>query len=69
MAQENTHVRYIDYILRFVYVACCLRVTEIKDTRIGWTLYWWDTWRLTLTKERRLRVFENRVLWRIFGLL
>ena len=26
-----------------------------------------ETWLLTLREEHRLRVFENRVLWRIFG--
>jgi len=26
-----------------------------------------ETWSLTLRKERRLRVFENRVLRRVFG--
>jgi len=30
-------------------------------------LYGCETWSLTLRKERRLRVFENRVLKRIFG--
>ena len=30
-------------------------------------LYGCDSWSLTLTEERRLRVFENRVLRRIFG--
>ena len=30
-------------------------------------LYGCGTWSLTLREERRLRVFENRVLWRIFG--
>ena len=30
-------------------------------------LYGCETWSLTLRKERRLRVFENRVLRRIFG--
>jgi len=30
-------------------------------------LYWCETWSLTLREERRLRVFENRVLRRIFG--
>jgi hypothetical protein len=30
-------------------------------------LYGYETWSLTLRKERRLRVFENRVLRRIFG--
>jgi hypothetical protein len=30
-------------------------------------LYGYETWSLTLRKEHRLRVFENRVLRRIFG--
>ena len=41
-------------------------------------LYWWfskdvidangcETWSLTLREERRLRLFENKVLRRIFG--
>jgi hypothetical protein len=31
-------------------------------------LYGCDNWFLTLREEHRLRVFENRVLRRIFGL-
>jgi len=30
-------------------------------------VYGWETWSLTLREGRRLRVFENRVLRRIFG--
>jgi len=30
-------------------------------------LYGFETWSLTLREERRLRVFENRALRRIFG--
>jgi len=30
-------------------------------------LYGCETWSLTLKEERRLRVFENRVLRRVFG--
>ena len=30
-------------------------------------LYRWETWSLTLREERRLQVFENRVLRSIFG--
>jgi hypothetical protein len=30
-------------------------------------LYGCETWSLTLREERRLRVFENRVLMREFG--
>jgi len=31
-------------------------------------LYGCETWSLTLREERRLRVFENRVLRGVFGL-
>jgi hypothetical protein len=43
---------------------CLLRfyVTQISF------LYGCETWSLTLREEHRLRVFENRVLRRIFGL-
>ena len=30
-------------------------------------LYECETWSLTLREERKLRVFENRVLRRVFG--
>jgi hypothetical protein len=30
-------------------------------------LYGCETWSLTLREERRLKVFENRVMWRMFG--
>jgi hypothetical protein len=30
-------------------------------------LYGCESWSLRLTEEQRLRVFESRVLWRIFG--
>jgi hypothetical protein len=30
-------------------------------------LYGSETWSLTVREEHKLRVFENRVLWRIFG--
>ena len=30
-------------------------------------LYGCETWSLTLREERRLRVFENRLLRRVFG--
>ena len=44
--------------------------TKIKIYRtiiLRVVLYGRDTWSLTLRGERRLRVFENRVLRRIFG--
>jgi hypothetical protein len=34
---------------------------------LPFVLYGCKTWSLTLREERRLRVFENRVLRRVFG--
>jgi hypothetical protein len=42
--------------------------TEIYKTVIlPVVLYECETWSLALGEEHRLRVFENRVLWKIFG--
>jgi hypothetical protein len=38
-----------------------------KTTILPVLLYWCETWSLILREEHRLRVFENRVLRRIFG--
>ena len=35
---------------------------------LPFVMYGCETWSLILREERRLRVLENRVLWRIFGL-
>jgi hypothetical protein len=35
---------------------------------VTYFLYYCETWPLTLREKHRLRVFENRVLRRIFGL-
>ena len=40
---------------------------KIYRTIILPVVYGCETWSLTLREERRLRVFENRVLRRIFG--
>ena len=43
--------------------------TKIKIYRtiiLPFILYGFETWSLTLREERRMRVFENRVLRRIF---
>jgi len=40
---------------------------KIHRTIILPVVYECETWSLTLREERRLRVFENRVLRRIFG--
>jgi hypothetical protein len=42
--------------------------TEFKTIIFPVVLYGCETWSLTLREEHRLRVFENRVLMRIFRL-
>jgi hypothetical protein len=44
-----------------------VKVKIYKTIILPLVLYGCETWSLTLRKEHRLRVFENRVLRRIFG--
>jgi hypothetical protein len=44
-----------------------LKIKIYRTITLPVVLYGCETWSLTLGEERRLRVFENRVLWRIFG--
>ena len=44
-----------------------LKIKIYKTIILLVVLYGCKTWSLTLSEERRLRVFENRVLRRIFG--
>jgi hypothetical protein len=47
----------------FCFFMLCVSCTIILPV----VLYGCETWSLILREERRLRVFENRVLKRIFG--
>ena len=44
-----------------------LKVKIYRTIILPLVLYGCETWSLTLREERRLRVFENRVLMRVFG--
>jgi hypothetical protein len=44
-----------------------LKIKIYKTIILPVVLYVCETWSLTLKEERRLRVFENRILRRIFG--
>jgi hypothetical protein len=44
-----------------------IKIRIYKTTILPVVLYGCETWYLTLREEHRLRVFENRVLRRIFG--
>jgi hypothetical protein len=44
-----------------------LRIKIYKTIILPVVLYGHEAWSLKLREERRLRVFENRILRRIFG--
>jgi hypothetical protein len=44
-----------------------LKIKIYRNTILPVVLYGCETWSLTLREERRLRVFENRALRRVFG--
>jgi hypothetical protein len=44
-----------------------LKIKIYRTIILPVVLYGCETWPLTLREERRLRVFENRVLRRVFG--
>jgi hypothetical protein len=44
-----------------------VKIKIYKTIILPVVLYWCETWSLMLREEHRLRVFENRVLRRIFG--
>jgi hypothetical protein len=54
LAESNTAFNIIKYKTRQIII-------------LPVVLYGCETWSLILSEERRLRVFENRVLRRIFG--
>jgi hypothetical protein len=50
-----------------LFVNVNIRILVYKSIILPVVLYRCETWSLTLREEHRLRVFENRVLRRIFG--
>ena len=44
-----------------------LKVKAYKTIILPVVLYGYETWSLTLREEHRFRVFENKVLRKIFG--
>jgi len=51
----------------FQFAIQILKIKIYRTIILPVILYGCETWSLTMRKERRLRVFENRLLRRIFG--
>ena len=65
----HVHLTVI-YAINELYCFCHVYVAHVKEYRttiLPIVLYGCETWSLTLREERKLRVFENMVLRRIFG--
>jgi len=57
----------VQNLLSFRLLSKNLRIKIYRIIILPVVLYGCENWLLTLREERRLRVFENRVLRRIFG--
>jgi hypothetical protein len=60
---QSIHINTNTYLV----VLGDLVVIVYKTIILPVVLYGYETWSLTLREEHRLRVFENRVIRRIFG--
>jgi len=45
-----------------------IKIKIYRTIILPFVLYGCETWSLTMREEQKLRVFENRVLRRVFGL-
>jgi len=57
----------VENLLSFSLLSKSLEIKIYRTIILPVVLYWRETWSLTLREERRLRVFENRGMRRIFG--
>jgi len=62
----NAYYHPVQNLLSSSLLSKNLEITIYRNIILSFVLYGCGTWSLTLREERRLRVFENRVL-RIFG--
>jgi hypothetical protein len=63
----NTCYHLVQNLLSFSLLSKNLKIKIYRTIMLTVVLYGCETWLLTFREERRLRVFENRVLRRIFG--
>jgi len=64
---ENTCYYSVQNILSSNLLSKNLKIKIYRTIILSVVLYGCETWSLTLRDERRLRVFEKRVLMRVFG--
>ena len=57
----------VQKILCSALLSINLKIKKYRNIILPVVLYGCETWLFTLRDDRRLRVFENREFWRIFG--
>ena len=62
-----TLLLFVITFMQSVYNYINLKIKIYRSIILSMVLYGCETWSLTLREERRLRVFENRVLRRVCG--
>ena len=67
MNSENACYHSVQNFLSFSLLYKNLKIKIYRTIILPVVLYGCETWSLTLREERRLRVFENRVLRIVFG--
>jgi len=63
----NVSYHSVQYLLSSSLLSKNIKIKTYRIVILPVVLYGCETWSLTLRKERRLRVFENRVLSWMFG--
>ena len=61
------HCHFLHVPCLYIKVSCSFKIIY-RTTILPVVLYGCETWSLTLREERKLRMFEDMVLRRIFGL-
>ena len=67
LKSENACYHSVQNVLSCGFLSNNTKIKIYRTIILPVVLYGCETWSLTLVEERRLRVFENRVLRRIFG--
>jgi len=67
LKSDNACCHSVQNLLSSGLLSKNLKIRIYRTVILPVVLYGCETWSLTLTEERRLRVFENRVLRGIFG--
>jgi len=63
----NACYHSVQYLLSSRFLSKNLKIKMYRTIILRVVFYGCETWSLTLREKRKLRVFENRVLRRIFG--